>query len=296
MPSQKVRPETLAGITALFLIGIGIVQVILGESISRSVALTANGIDCIGDGFVSGVVWVGLRFFSRPADHKFHYGYYKIENLASGAAAIVMIILAVYISYRSYNQLIDPHEIELPILGAMVAFVAGIVAVALGIIKYSESRSTHLQSARLEAFNTIKDGTASFLAVIAIIIAGYGYPIADAIVGFIIAVIILFIGFAALKESSFMLLDACDGQCIDQREVIKAIAEEHDEIKRAHFVRLRRTGPVLQGELEIELPGDMTIDDLDRIKTDLHKELMEKVPNIERLTITARAYKKSYKR
>jgi len=286
------RPETLTGVTAIFLITIGFVQVVLGESISRSVALTANGIDCIGDGFVSLVVWFGLRYFTRPADQKFHYGYYKLENYALGLAAIVMISLAGYIVYRSYNQYIDPHEVELPLLGAAIAFIAGVVAVVLGVIKYVKHKKSNLQSAKLEAFNTIKDGAASFLAVAAIIIASYGYTTADAVVGFMIAGIIISIAFSALKESSYILLDACDGTCIDTREVIRTLAEAHPDVSRAHIVRLRRTGPVVQGELEIELPEKLTIGDLDRIKKELHREIEEKIPNLERLTITAIADKK----
>ncbi|UCH90103.1 MAG: cation transporter [Thermoplasmata archaeon] len=292
MPSLNHRPEKLAGITAVFLIGIGIVQVFLGEFISNSIALTANGIDCMGDGFVSAIVWVGLKYFSRPADHKFHYGYYKLENFATGMAAIVMILLAVYIGYRSYLRFIDPHEVDLPIMGALIALIAGVIALVLGIVKYRQGKKAHLQSARLEAFNTIKDSAASFLAVIAIILAAQGFLLADAVAGFIISIIILSIAFAAIKESSLMLLDACDGQCIDSREVIIAIATDHEEIKAAHMVRVRRTGPVIQGELEIELPEDMTIKDLDRIKSDLHKELKDRIHNIERLTITAVAHKK----
>lgn len=292
MTSQKDRPELLPAFTAIFLIGIGITQVILGEFFSKSVALTANGIDCIGDGFVSGVVWVGLKYFSRPADHKFHYGYYKLENYATGLAAIVMFALAIYIGYRSFQQLIDPHEIEMPLIGAFVAFIAGVVALVLGLVKYTRSKRSHLQSAKLEAYNTVKDGAASFLAVIAIIIAGYGYILADALVGFIIAGVIISIGFAAIKESSYMLLDACDGVCIDQRQVIKTMAEEHKDVIHAHIVRLRRAGPVIQGELEIELPENLTIKDLDRIKSDLHQELEKKIPNLDRLTITAIAEKK----
>ena len=78
--------DSLAGATALIFIGLGIAQIILSEFVSKSVALTANGIDCIGDGFVSAVVWVGLKFIKKPADDRFHFGYYKIENLASIAA------------------------------------------------------------------------------------------------------------------------------------------------------------------------------------------------------------------
>ena len=180
----------------------------------------------------------------------------------------------------------------MPILGAVIAFIAGVVALVLGLIKYKQSKKSHLQSAKLEAFNTVKDGAASFLAVAAIIIAGYGYPVADSIAGFIIAGIIITIGFAALKESSYMLLDACDGTCIDQREVIRSMAEAHPDVTNAHIVRLRRTGPVVQGELEIELPENLTIGDLDRIKKELEEDLSEKIPNLERLTITSIAEKK----
>jgi divalent metal cation (Fe/Co/Zn/Cd) transporter len=175
----------------------------------------------------------------------------------------------------------------MPVVGAVVAFIAGVVAITLGIIKYNQSKTSHLQSAKLEAFNTIKDGAASFLAVAAIIIAGNGYPVADSIAGFIIAAIIISIGFAAFKESSYMLLDACDGTCIDHREVIRFLAEAHPDVARAHIVRLRRTGPVVQGELEIELPENLTIGDLDRIKKELQGDLEDKIPNLERLTITA---------
>ena len=207
--------DRLAGITTICLISLGIIQIILGETISKSVALTANGIDCIGDGFVSGVVWIGLLFFKKPANERFHYGYYKMENLASILAAVVMIGLAIYIIFRSYNQLIDPHEVNTPILGAFVALIAAIVAIGLGVYKYKKGKKSKMGSVRLEAFNTIKDGTASGLTVVALIFDYYGYFIADAIVGFIIAGIIVTIGFTAIKEASYMLVDACDMECID---------------------------------------------------------------------------------
>ena len=148
--------DKLAGITTLILVSLGIIQIFLGELYLRSVALTANGIDCIGDGFVSGVVWIGLMFFKKPADDKFHYGYYKMENLASISAAIVMIVIAGYIVFRSYYQFIDPHEVTAPIIGVVVALIAALIAIGLGI--YKTKRGSKMGSVKLEAFNTIKDG------------------------------------------------------------------------------------------------------------------------------------------
>lgn len=279
--------DRLAGITTVTLMGLGILQIILGETVSKSVALTANGIDCIGDGFVSAVVWIGLKFFKKPADDKFHFGYFKMENLAAIGAAVVMIALAIYIIFRSYMQFIDSHPVQLPILGAAVAFIAALIAIGLGVYKYVKGKKSKMSSVKLDAFNTIKDGVASGLTVVALIFASFGYYIADAVVGFIIAGIIVSIGFAAIKESSYTLVDACDGYCILQGSEVKKIAESVEGVKSAHVVRLRRSGPVAQGEIEIKVSGDMSVKELDEIRKKIQKLAKEKYPDIEHLTVTA---------
>jgi len=280
------KADYLAGITTITLIVLGLIQIILGETISKSIALTANGIDCIGDGFVSGVVWIGLIFFKKPADEKFHYGYYKMENLASAIAAIIMIGLAIYIVFRSYNQLINPHPINTPILGAFIALIAAIIAISLGAYKYSKGKKSKMKSVKLEAFNTIKDGTSSSLTVVALILASMGFLIADAIVGFIIAGIIVTIGFSAIKESSYMLIDACDRECIDRSYMIKKIAEEVENVESAHLIRLRKSGPIYQGEIEIKVSYDLTIKDFNKVKNKIINKVQSVFPEVERLTIT----------
>jgi len=285
--NQIERADKLAGYTTFILIFLGVIQIIYGEFISKSIALTANGIDCIGDGFVSAVVWVGLMFFKRPADHKFNYGYYKMENLASGFAAVVMIGLAIYISFRSYTQLIDPQPVETPLIGAVLAFIAAIIALSLGLYKHIKAKKSKMSSVKLEAFNTIKDGAASGLTVVALILSSQGLFIADGIVGFIIAIIIVFIGFAAIKESSYMLVDACNGECIDISGSIRQIAEKVKGVESSHVVRLRKSGPIYQGEMEIEVTDDMTVKELSNIKKEIIKRINVIFPEIERITITA---------
>jgi cation diffusion facilitator family transporter len=279
--------QNVAGLTVVILVILGVIQIVLSATISKSVALTANGIDCIGDGFVSGIVWIGLRFFRKPADHKFHFGYYKLENLAAIGAAGVMIVLASYITYRSYLQLIDPHEIKLPLIGALVALIAALIAWGLGFKKWKEWKQSRLSSVKLDAYNTIKDGTASFLAVIALLVSGYGYPVADAVVGFVIAGIIISIGFATIKEASYVLVDACDEECVEQGQGMIKFVNGLEGVKSAKVVRLRRTGPVLQGEIEIHVPGDMSISEVDRIRHKIVKHLKETIPDIERMTVVA---------
>jgi divalent metal cation (Fe/Co/Zn/Cd) transporter len=63
-----------------------------------------------------------------------------------------------------------------------------------------------------------------------------------------------------------------------------------DGVKSAKILRLRRTGPVLQGEIEIHVPGDMSIAEVNKIRSEINKMLKERIPDIERLTVVAIPY------
>ncbi|MBN2599848.1 MAG: cation transporter, partial [Candidatus Thermoplasmatota archaeon] len=189
-------------------------------------------------------------------------------------------------------QLLNPEEIQLPFLGALVAFIAGVVAIGLGVYKIMKCKAMKISSVKLDAINTIKDGTTSFLTVSALILSSYGYTVADSIIGFIIAGLIVTIGFAAIKEAGYMLVDACDGDCLMYGILIKTYAERVNGVRSAQVVRLRRTGPVIQGELEIIVPGEMTVAELDRVQSEILKVSSEKITELERLTITVVPFEK----
>jgi divalent metal cation (Fe/Co/Zn/Cd) transporter len=89
-----------------------------------------------------------------------------------------------------------------------------------------------------------------------------------------------------------MLVDACDGDCLMYSVLIKTYAERVPGVKAAQVVRLRRTGPVIQGELEIMVPGEMTISELDRVQTEIISIATQKITELERLTITVVPFEK----
>ena len=159
------KANQFAGYTFIILLILGITQIILGEFITKSIALTANGIDCIGDGFVSAVVWIGLMYFKKPANKRFNYGYYKMENLASGIAAVIMIGLAIYIAFRSYNQLINPHIVETPIIGAIIAFIAAIIVGDWAIGAFSGIPASEVPKAVRAVVHMITLGLVFFIGI-----------------------------------------------------------------------------------------------------------------------------------
>src|SRR3989338_7017672 len=93
--------EKLVLISAIVLVLIGIVEIVVGNY-TNSVGLVADGIDSISDSVISFMVWFGLRISRRKADKKFHFGYYRVENLVSMIIAMLMIAMSIYIFYNAY--------------------------------------------------------------------------------------------------------------------------------------------------------------------------------------------------
>ena len=62
-----VAGQRIAKISVITLVGIGIVELIMGH-ISGSVVATADGVDSMSDAMISLIVLIGLTFARRPAE------------------------------------------------------------------------------------------------------------------------------------------------------------------------------------------------------------------------------------
>ena len=95
-------------------------SLLIGQ-ISGSVVATADGLDSLSDAMISFIVFMGLIIAGRPADKKFHFGYYKVESFAALLGAIGMIVVGSIILYQSSASLLQhKHEIHQPILTMIV--------------------------------------------------------------------------------------------------------------------------------------------------------------------------------
>ncbi|KAA2282953.1 cation transporter [Candidatus Nitrosocosmicus agrestis] len=78
------------------LLGIGVAEVVISTT-TGSLTLLADGLDSLADSLVSFIVWFGITMIQKPKSKLFHYGYGKIESFAAFIAAIIVIILGIFI-------------------------------------------------------------------------------------------------------------------------------------------------------------------------------------------------------
>lgn len=264
---------------------LGIIEIAAGE-FTGSIGLTADGIDSMSDALVSFLVWLGLKISRRAPDERFHFGYYKIESFVAFVGAIALIGIAGAIFYRSYQAFLDPKPLNLPVLALAVLLIAGTISLYRAFQMRKIARKYNISSLKLDANNAIKDGSASFLVFFTVLASSLGFHQMDAVGGMTVAIFILLVSYIVIRESSLVLLDAYHNPVLI--EEIRKIVEGELKV-RVKDILLRAAGPYIQSEIHIEVEGSMTVDQLDKIKTNIENGVKQKFDGVRRVVVIARA-------
>lgn len=288
-----VAGQRIAKISVVTLVSIGIAEIIMGQ-ISGSVVATADGIDSLSDAMISFIVLIGLRIAHKPADKKFPFGYQKVESFAALIAAIGMVAIGGYILYHSYEALMNPREIHQPILTMIVLAAAGAISLHRAFQMNSIANKYNLLSLKTDAKNSIKDGSASVIGFVSVLIASqFGFLQMDAIGGMIIAGYIFSVSYVSLKQSSLILVDSWQNPRIT--ETVKSIVEEKfkDENVRVRSVLLRPAGTMAQAEVHVEIDGNKKLADVELLLINIELAIRQRIPVIGRISSIPHSYSQS---
>lgn len=281
--------QKIARISVITLLSIGIVELLIGQ-ISGSVVATADGIDSLSDAMISFIVFMGLVIAGRPADKKFHFGYYKVESFAALIAAIGMIAVGSIILYQSSASLIlqHKHEIHQPILTMIVLAAASMISLYRAIQMRNIANKHNLLSLRTDAKNSIKDGSASVVGFLSVLIATqFGFSQMDAIGGIIIAGYIFSVAYVSLKQSSLILVDSWQNPKVTDlvRQIIEDKFKKKDQIK-VRSILLRPAGMrVVFAAVHIEIDGSKTLAEVELLTREVEMVIRSKIPYIKKISV-----------
>lgn len=280
--------QRIAKISVVTLISIGIVELIMGH-ISGSVVATADGVDSMSDAMISFIVLIGLRFARRPADRKFQFGYHKVESFAALIAAIGMIAIGSFIVYHSYGGLIHPEEIQQPLLTMVVLAIAGGISLHRAFQMRSIANKYNLLSLKTDAKNSIKDGSASVLGFLSVLIATqFGFLQADAIGGLVIAGFIFSVAYVSLKQSSLILVDAWHNPV--SSDYIKRLIEQKFEAEvRVRSIKLRQTGIISRAEIHLEIDGNKPLNEVEMFLLNTESVIKSNIPSMDVVLVVPHA-------
>jgi cobalt-zinc-cadmium efflux system protein len=187
------------------------VAFVVGESIAgwlgHSVALLSDAGHNLADALALLFSWYAIRAARRPSTATRTFGYHRVGIFAALVNAASLGAIAVLIVWEGVQRLLypSPHIHA----GVMIAVAAAAVVInafiALSLHRHAGD-DLNVRSAYLHMLGDA--GSACAVIVAGIIVAVTGNPIADPVVSFVIAALIVWSSWGMLKESVNVLLEA----------------------------------------------------------------------------------------
>lgn len=194
-------------------------------------------------------VYYGFLLSSKPADEKHLYGHERIEFLSVGIEGAVIILAGLSIIYESVTHYIYGHEITNIISGVIFLSAAGLINFMLGryLVKVGQQEQNMMVISN--GRHTLTDVWTSMGAVTTLLIIKFtGWIVLDALVGFLLALYIMFEGFKLLRYSVDGLMDSKNPQA--DQAITKILSQPlPGSMTSFHHLRHRTTGSTTWIEL-----------------------------------------------
>lgn len=244
-----------------------------------SVSILSSLVDSALDALASLLNLVAVRHALTPADREHRFGHGKAEPLAALGQAAFIGGSGVYLMHEVWLRLHEPQQIHETSTGILVMGVSIIATLGLVSFQRHVARKTGSIAITADASHYWGDFLSNGLAILALILAPLGFPLADPILGGLIAIYII-INAASIARDSYDIL--MDRELPDEdRDHIKAIALRHPAVHALHELRTRTSGQTMFIQLHIELDGHISLFEAHEISDAVEAELRKAYPNAE---------------
>lgn len=258
-----------------------IAQVVI-VAISGSIALLADTVHNLGHAATTIPLILAFRLGRRPANQRYSYGYRRAEDLVGLFIGLIVAVTAAVIIWESVDALLNPREVTN--LGWVLA--AGIVGF-LGneiVAVYRIQAGRRIGSAALiaEGQHARADGLTSIAVVVGVVGVWLGFPRADAIIGFLIGLAILWILVISMRTVVKRLMDGVDGGVI---ETLSAAGADVEGVEGVDQVRARWSGHRIEGDASIRVSRDLDVVAAHHIADEVEHAMLHAVPHVEAIVV-----------
>ena len=222
---------------------------------SGSVSLLADTTHNIGDGLNSIPLLIAFYLARRLPTRRYNYGFGKAEDVAGIFIVLSIAVSAGIVFWESFQRLINPQTITNLGWVAAAALIGFFGNEWVAVIQIRVGRRIGSAAMIADGLHARTDGLTSLAVLIAAGGARLGFPIVDAIIGFIIGVTILFITWDATKAVWYRLMDAIEPEKLDRAE---HVIGHQAGVKELKSLRMRWVGHQLYAEVFIAVESSLS--------------------------------------
>ena len=258
---------------------LSVLKIVVGL-FSGSIAVVADGIDSASDILTSLITLITAHIISRPPDQKYAYGYGKADTIAAKVLAFIIFFAGAQLALSTIDKLLNPIERSLPNPIAIYIIIISIFGkYALGWYLHKTGKKTDSSMLIANAINMKNDVVISVSVLIGLILTfWFELPIIDVVTALLVSFYIMFVAFKIFMETNRDLMDGINDTGIYKRiiEIVKSV----EGVSNPHRVRVRKMANLYVIALDIEVDGNLNLNEAHEIGKKTELLLKQNIPNI----------------
>jgi cation diffusion facilitator family transporter len=242
--------------------------------ISSSVALLSDMIHNFGDALTAVPMWIAFALARLGASRRFTFGYGRVEDLAGVVVVLIILFSAVVAGYQAIERIIHPQPVGLLWAVAAAALVGFVGNEAVAIFRIRVGRQIGSAALIADGYHARTDGWTSLAVLLGAAGVWLGYPLADPIVGLLIAAAILVIVWQSGKTVFTRLLDGVDPEVIED---MRHAAQDVPGVEEVAEVRARWLGHRLRAEVNVSVDPELSVAEGHAIAREVNHRLLHEL-------------------
>ena len=249
--------------------------------LTGSVALYSDALESIVNVVTAAAALIAVRLAQRPADAALPYGYHKAEYFSAVLVGVMIIVAAILILREAFLGFLTPQMPEAPVQGLAVSVVATAVNLVWAQVLVRHGRRAKSPAIEADGRHLMTD-VVSTLGVLLGLTLVYltGLAQLDAVLAALVAVNILWSGWAVIRDSVGGLMDVAV-PADTQKTIREVISTNAEGALEAHDIRTRQAGKMTFIDFHLVVPGAMTVDAAHAICDAIEAKLREAVKDVQ---------------
>ncbi len=239
---------------ALGLILLFVVVEVVAGILASSLALLSDAAHMLTDAGAIGLALVAVGLAARPAAGRFTIGFGRAEILSAQVNGAALLVLAGVIAVEALRRLSDPPDVDAPFVIAVGLGGAAVNVAAAAALGRAERRSLNVEGARQHVLTDLYASLAAAASGVVILLTAWNA--ADGVAALIVSALMVRSGWALLRDSGRVLLEAAP-EGMDPPAIGRAMAAEPGvvEVHDLHVWEVTSGFPALAAHVLVA-PGD----------------------------------------
>jgi cation diffusion facilitator family transporter len=242
-------------ITLILNISVSVAKGVVGAW-AGSVSMVADAVHSLFDSVSNIVGLAAVRLSGMPPDYEHPYGHGKYETVGALFVGFLLFLTAGIVAWEAFGRFFSGAVPDITLLTVVVMLAT--IGINLGVTWYEDRVGKKEGSSFLlaDAKHTFSDVAVSVSVLVGFFVIRLGYPVADAVVGLAIAVLIGRMGVEVVRDATGVLTDIPPD--VDY-EAFSAVVMDTPGVVGCHEIRCRGKPGEIYCDLHIIVDAGITV-------------------------------------